>query len=375
MPPILCDFYLEPNRAGIRKVAEAVAAESSTGTWTRVATEKPYMKKLAAKVVSIKKKGRAGNIRIAYPLELFEHGNVPQLLSSVAGNIFGMKAVRKLRLNDITLPKGYVKSFKGPKFGTDGVRKLLGVKKRPLLGTIIKPKLGLRTRDHAKVAYDAWLGGCDIVKDDENLSSQKFNPFQRRIKETLRMRNKAEKETGEKKIYMPNITAETNEMINRAKFVKRCGCEYIMIDILTCGWSSLQTLRNTDLGLVIHAHRAGHAAFTRGRHGISMLIVAKLARLIGVDQLHIGTAAVGKMTQEDDAVRLENALRKKWFGLKTVFPVASGGIHAELVPQLIKKMGKDIIIQAGGGVHGHPKGTIAGAKAMRTAIESNLNFY
>jgi ribulose-bisphosphate carboxylase large chain len=365
---VVCEFYLE-SITDAKKAADSIAAESSTGTWTDVATEKPYMKKLGAKVFSIRRKGVGANIRIAYPLELFELGNVPQLMSSIAGNIFGMKSVNKLRLNDVALPREYVNSFKGPRFGIDGVRKLLNVSKRPLLGTIIKPKIGLKTEDHAKVAYDAWVGGCDTVKDDENLSNQKFNPFQRRIKETLIMRNRAEKETGERKIYMPNITAETNEMIRRAKFVKQEGGEYVMIDIITCGWSSLQTLRNAELGLVIHAHRAGHGAFTRGKHGISMLVISKLARLIGVDQLHIGTAAVGKMTQEDDTTELEKALTENCFGLKKVFPVASGGLHAGLIPQLIKKMGKDIIIQAGGGVHGHPEGTIAGAKEMRDAIE------
>lgn len=362
MPSVICDFYLEP---ATKKVASAVAAESSTGTWIDVATEKQYMKKLAARVVSIK----GNNVRIAYPLELFEFGNVPQMMSSIAGNIFGMKAVKKLRFNDLQMPKQYVKSFHGPKFGINGIRKLLRVKKRPLVGTIVKPKLGLRTVDHAQVAYDAWVGGCDIVKDDENLSSQRFNPFEKRVRQTIKARNRAEKVTGEKKIYMPNVTAETNEMIKRAKFVKRSGCEYAMVDILTCGWSSLQTLRNANLGLVLHAHRAGHAAFTRGKHGISMLVVSKLSRLIGVDQLHIGTAEVGKMKQDDNVKVLENALTKEWFGLKTVFPVASGGLHPGSVPQLIKKMGKDIIIQAGGGIHGHPKGTIAGAKAMRAAVE------
>ncbi len=368
MPSVICDFYLEPERKSMKQTVQAVADESSTGTWIDVATEKAYMKKLAAKVVSVK----GNSIKISYPLDLFESGNIPQLMSSIAGNIFGMKAVKKLRLNDITLPKQYVKSFSGPRFGINGIRKLLKVKKRPLVGTIVKPKLGLRTADHAKVAYDAWIGGCDIVKDDENLSSQKFNPFEKRVRETIRMRNKAERVTGEKKIYMPNVTAETNEMIRRARFVKKSGCEYAMVDILTCGWSSLQTLRNADLGLVLHAHRAGHAAFTRGRHGISMLVIAKISRLIGVDQLHIGTAEIGKMTQEDNIIKLERSLTQKWFGLKTVFPVASGGLHPGSVPALVKRMGKDIIIQAGGGIHGHSGGTIEGAKAMRAAVERTI---
>ncbi len=138
-----------------------------------------------------------------------------------------------------------------------------------MVGTIIKPKLGLNTKDHAKVAYDAWSGGCDIVKDDENLSSQKFNPFEDRLTQTLESRDKAQEETGERKVYMINITAETNLMLKRAEEVINQGGEYVMVDILTCGWSALQTLRDQNFKLVIHAHRAGHAAFTKNQNTAS----------------------------------------------------------------------------------------------------------
>ena len=195
------------------------------------------------------------------------------------------------------MPKALIASFKGPAFGIDGIRELLKIPKRPLVGTIIKPKLGLNTKDHAKVAYDAWSGGCDVVKDDENLSSQKFNPFEDRLTETLEARDKAEEETGERKVYMVNITAETNLMLKRAESVFAQGGEYVMVDILTCGWSALQTLRDQNNHLVIHAHRAGHAAFTKNQlHGIAMRPIATVARVIGVDQLHVGTV-VGKMSE------------------------------------------------------------------------------
>ncbi len=146
---------------------------------------------------------------------------MPNILSSVAGNVFGLKALKNLRLLNIEFPKQLLGSFKGPAFGIAGIRKLLKVPKRPLVGTIIKPKLGLKTEDHAKVAYEAWLGGCDVVKDDENLSSQKFNPFQERLTKTLESRDKAQAETGERKVYMINITAETETMLKRAQTVRR----------------------------------------------------------------------------------------------------------------------------------------------------------
>ncbi len=366
---LICTFTLEPEGVSLKEAAGAIAAESSIGTWTELTTAKPYVENLAAHVYELE-----GNIaKIAYPLELFEFGNMPNILSSVAGNVFGLKTLRNLRLNDIEFSAEIANSFRGPRFGIAGVRKLLGVPERPLVGTIIKPKLGLKTADHARVAYEAWVGGCDIVKDDENLSSQEFNPFEDRVEETLESRDQAEAETGEKKVYMANITADTDTMINRANFVQDHGGEYVMVDILTCGWSALQTLRNQDLNLVIHAHRAGHAAFTKNPlHGIAMRPIAKVARIIGVDQLHVGTV-VGKMSEtKQEVLENINALKMDMQGLKTVLPVASGGLHPRLVPALMEFFGKDVVIQAGGGIHGHPDGTIAGARAMRQAVDAVL---
>jgi len=367
---VICEFYLEPLGISLEEAAGGVAAESSIGTWTEVATEKSYVKEFSAKVFEIIGK----RIKIAYPIGLFEPGNVPNLLSSIAGNVFGLKELKNLRLEDIKIPKSLAEGFHGPRFGIEGVRKMTKVNGRPLLGTIIKPKLGLKTADHVKVAYEAWVGGCDIVKDDENLSSQKFNKFEIRLSETLEMRDRAQDESGEKKIYLPNITAEAEEMLKRAEYVKDQGGECIMIDIITCGVSALQFLRNKNLGLVIHAHRAGHGAFTKIKgHGIDMKVIAKIARMVGVDQLHVGTA-VGKMSESREEV-LENVkvLKEPFYGLKPVMPVASGGLHPVLVPDLIEIFGKDFIIQAGGGIHGHPDGTVAGASAMRQAVEAVLN--
>lgn len=366
---LICTFSIEPEGISLKEAAGGVAAESSVGTWTELTTAKPYVLKLAAHVFSLK-----GNVaKIAYPIELFEKGNMPNILSSVAGNVFGLKALKNLRLIDIEFPEKLLKDFKGPAYGIDGIRKLLKVPKRPLVGTIIKPKLGLKTVDHAKVAYEAWAGGCDVVKDDENLSSQAFNPFEERLTKTLESRDKAQKETGECKVYMINITAETQTLLKRAQAVVDQGGEYIMIDILTCGWSALQTLRDQNFKLVLHAHRAGHAAFTKNPvHGIAMKPIAAVARIIGVDQLHVGTV-VGKMseTQEEVQENIEEC-KKKMGKIKQVLPVASGGLHPRLVPALLKTFGNDVVLQAGGGIHGNPLGTIAGAKAMRQAVDATL---
>ena len=369
---LICLFKVESAKGiSLKKAAEAIASESSIGTWTEVKTMKPRIKKLGAKVFEIK-----GNyVKIAYPFELFEPGNLPQILSSIAGNIFGMKAVKNLRLEDVIFPEKLIKSFKGPKFGIEGIRELLKIYNRPLTGTIIKPKVGLSEKEHAKVAYDAWIGGIDIVKDDENLSNLSFNKFSKRVLETLKMRDKAENETGERKIYMPNITGEIDTMLQRANFVKAAGGEYAMVDIITVGYSALQTLRNANesLSLVLHAHRAGHAAITKNqKHGIAMKVIAKLVRIIGFDQLHVGTI-VGKMFESKEEV-LENCkvLKEEMFGLKKVMPVASGGLHPLHIPELLKIFDNDVVLQFGGGCHAHPLGTVAGAKAIRQALDAAL---
>ncbi|MEM3439432.1 MAG: type III ribulose-bisphosphate carboxylase [Candidatus Bathyarchaeia archaeon] len=366
---LICAFRIEPDGISMEEAAGAVAAESSIGTWTELGTERPYVKRLAARVYKIE----GDSIEIAYPIELFEPGNMPNILSSIAGNVFGLRALRGIRLEDVRFPMGLLKGFRGPRYGIGGIREALRIRDRPLLGTIIKPKLGLRTEDHAQVAYEAWIGGCDIVKDDENLSSQAFNPFEERLLKTLEARDRAEGETGERKAYMVNITAEAGRMLERAEFVLGHGGEYVMVDVLTCGFAALQTLRERDLDLIIHGHRAGHAAMTRNpRHGISMRALAKALRAVGVDQLHIGTV-VGKMfeSKEEVAGNLE-ALKEEMGHLKPVMPVASGGLHPALVPAIIDFFGIDVVIQAGGGIHGHPRGTIEGARAMRQAIEAAL---
>jgi ribulose-bisphosphate carboxylase large chain len=371
---------ISPNKMSMAEAANTVALESSVGTWTKVKGQE-YLEKLRAKVFSI----RENYIKIAYPEELFEKDNVPNILSSIAGNILGMKAVKTIKLEDVAFPKCILKSFKGPKYGIEGLRKMMKVKDRPLLGTIIKPKLGLNTEQHAQSAYESWKGGCDFVKDDENLSSQKFNLFEHRLAKTLEMADRAEQETGEKKAYLINVTAETREMIKRAQMVERQGGKYVMIDILTSGWAAVQTLREANFKMAIHAHRAMHAAFDRNpEQGISMMVIADFARIIGVDTLHIGTG-IGKLEgdvkdiqelqEEIESKKVKetkNRLSQKWHNIKPVLGVSSGGLHPRFVPFLIRHLGKDLAIQAGGGIHGHPLGTEAGAIAMRQAIDATM---
>jgi len=377
---LICLFRVEPNKISMREAAATVALESSVGTWTDV-HEKKYVQKLGAKVFSIK----GNQIKIAYPEELFEGGNAPNILSSIAGNIFGMKVVKNLRLEDVKFPKSILKSFPGPQFGIGGVRKKMKIKDRPMIGTIVKPKLGLNTKDHVETAYQAWKGGCDTVKDDENLASQKFNQFEKRLSKCLEAADKAKSQTGEEKGYLVNVTAETNKMIKRAQMVQDQGGKYVMIDIVTSGLAAVQTLREANFKMAIHAHRAMHAAFTRNeKHGMSMMVLADFARLCGVDQLHIGTA-IGKLegdielvTELNDEMERKNVkatkkrLEQDWGKIKPVLSVSSGGLHPGHVPYLVKHLGKDLVIQMGGGINGHPKGTLRGAIAARQALEATM---
>lgn len=386
---IVCLFRFE-SASGIspKEAVGRIASESSAGTWTTLNKIPFRLNKIIAKSYEVK-----GNfVKVAYPIDLWEQGNISQLLSGVAGNIFGMKALKNLRLVDISFPKTYLKHFRGPQFGIEGIRKLLKIKNRPITGAVAKPKIGWSASEHAQLAYETWMGGFDLVKDDENLTSTSFNRFEDRIKLCAKMRDKAEKETGQRKSALINITGETKLMEKRAKMLHDLGLEYAMIDVVTTGVSAVQTMRDVcqDYHLAIHAHRAMHAAFDRNtRHGITMMVLAKIMRLVGVDQIHVGTV-VGKLVgSRDEILDIQNEVTAKtlqekrlkgnykmlsqnWDDLKPVLPISSGGLHPGLIPIVMKTLGNDIGIFVSGGIHGHPKGTKDGAKAAMQAIDATM---
>ncbi len=378
---LICLYYFEPAKGiSAKEAIGRIASESSAGTWTT-------LHELPARVAKIKARAFELNgryVKVAYPLDLWEPANAPQLLSGIAGNIFGMKALRNLRLIDASLPAQYIKHFKGPRHGIRGIRSLLKIRKRPITGAVPKPKIGFSAAEHAAVAYETWMGGFDLVKDDENLTSTSFNRFEDRVERMAKLRDKAQKQTGEEKDALLNITGETKEMIRRAKFLSDSGFRFAMIDVVTCGTASVQTLREEcgDLGLAIHAHRAMHAAFDRNpKHGITMYFLAKLMRLIGVDEIHSGTA-IGKLVgSKKDVVEIADVLRKSsirsplpqnWGSIKPALPVSSGGLHPGLIPPVMKILGNDCTLLVSGGIHGHPRGTRAGAMAVMQAIEAEM---
>ncbi|MFA5862622.1 MAG: ribulose-bisphosphate carboxylase large subunit [Candidatus Thermoplasmatota archaeon] len=376
---VVCTFRVEHDPSvEFAWAAGALAAESSIGTWDPdLTTMTDEARKYGARVVKLDEPNKL--VVVAFTQGLFERGNLPQLLSSVVGNVYGLKEVRKLRFMDIELPAGFVRSFKGPQVGLEGVRKMTGIRDRPILGTIVKPKLGLSAESWADAAYKAWRGGVDFVKDDENLTDMVFNRFDKRVELVMRAKKKAEQETGEKKLYFCNVSAPVTEMKRRADLVSgQFENEYVMIDLLTVGWSAVQEMRDHFEGknIAIHGHRAMHGAFSRlEEHGIDMLPVSKWARMAGADNLHAGTLGAGKMFTEggkSHARQIYDFLRSDWHGLKKTIPVASGGLHPGVIARVWDANGgnPDFCATAGGGVHGNPLGSEAGARAMRQAVES-----
>ena len=370
---------------------EPQPVQSSTATWTVVWTDRlsacdSYRAK-AYKVEAVP--GRLGEFFawVAYDLILFEEGSIANMTASLIGNVFSFKPLKAARLEDIRIPVAYIKTFKGPPTGLIVERERLDKFGRPLLGATTKPKLGLSARNYGRVIYEGLKGGLDFMKDDENINSQPFMHWRDRFLYVMDGVNKAQAVTGEVKGSYLNVTAGTMEqMYERAEFARDLGSVIVMVD-LVIGYTAIQSMaewcRKNDM--IMHMHRAGHGTYTRQKnHGVSFRVIAKWLRLAGCDHLHTGTA-VGKL--EGDPMTVQgyyNVCRDSytktdlqrglffdmdWADTKKVMPVASGGIHAGQMHQLIDLFGDDVVLQFGGGTIGHPQGIQAGAVANRVALE------
>ncbi|MBC3193657.1 form I ribulose bisphosphate carboxylase large subunit [Pseudonocardia sp. C8] len=392
---VLCTFRITPQE-GVppEEAGAAVAGESSTATWTVVWTDRltahEHYQAKCYKVEAVA--GTPGQYIawIAYDIDLFEEGSIANLTSSIIGNVFGFKPLKALRLEDMRIPVAYVKTFQGPAHGIIMEREYLNKYGRPLLGATTKPKLGLSARNYGRVVYEALRGGLDFVKDDENINSQPFMRWRDRYLFVMEAVNRAQAETGEIKGHYLNVTAGTmEEMYERANFAKELGSVIIMID-LTIGYTAIQSMANWARanGMILHLHRAGHGTFTRQKtHGISFRVISKWMRLAGVDHIHAGTV-VGKLEgDKNTTLGFYDTLRKNyidadpvkglyfdqdWQSLPPVMPVASGGIHAGQMHQLVDLFGDDVVLQFGGGTIGHPMGIAAGAEANRVALEATI---
>ncbi|MFN8491425.1 MAG: form I ribulose bisphosphate carboxylase large subunit [Caldilineaceae bacterium] len=384
---LLCAFRITP-KPGVDMIeaAAAVAAESSTGTWTEVwsnqLTDLDFYK---AKVYRIE-----GDIAyIAYPMDLFEEGSIVNIMSSIVGNVFGFKAVSALRLEDMRIPVALVKTYPGPNVGLYDERVWANKWNRPLIGGTVKPKLGLSPKAYSTIIYECLVGGLDTTKDDENMNSQPFSRWRDRFMYGQEAVERAMSATSEFKGHWHNVTAaSTSESLRRLEYIHEIGGRMCMFDFLTAGFAASMDIfkRAGELGMIVHCHRAMHAVFTRPKnHGIHMRVVAKWLRLAGGDHLHTGTV-VGKLEGSwNDTLGIIDLLRERtiranpergiyfdqdFAGLKAVWPVASGGIHVHHVPDLLRIYGNDAFFLFGGGTHGHPQGSRAGARANRVAVEA-----
>ncbi len=366
---VVCRYRVTTDLS-MEKAAEAIAAEQSTGTWTGISTlDRSIFDGLGARITSID----GDIITCEFPAEDFsiETGAVPQILSVIAGNLFGLGALKAVRLEDVTFPKSILEQFKGPKFGAEGIRKALKRPEEPLVGTIVKPKIGLSPEKTAEYVYEAGSGGLTNSKDDETLVDQSFCPIEDRTIRVAEALDRLEEE-GRMMMHAVNVSTRSDRIVELAEKVQGWGAREIMIDVITCGYGCLQALaEDPSIKVPIHVHRTMHGAFTKDpRHGINMLVLSKLVRMVGGDALHIGTLGVGKMAAgaHDDS-NLKACLGDD-VPYKTVMPVCSGGVHPSLVADIIARSGMDVQIQAGGGVAGHPGGVRAGAMAMSQAVHA-----
>ena len=366
---VVCRYRVTTDLS-MEKAAEAIAAEQSTGTWTGISTlDRSIFDGLGARITSID----GDVITCEFPAEDFsiETGAVPQILSVIAGNLFGLGALNAVRLEDVTFPKSILEQFKGPKFGAEGIRKALKRPEEPLVGTIVKPKIGLSPEKTAEYVYEAGSGGLTNSKDDETLVDQSFCPIEDRTIRVAEALDRLEEE-GRMMMHAVNVSTRSDRIVELAEKVQGWGAREIMIDVITCGYGCLQALaEDPSIKVPIHVHRTMHGAFTKDpRHGINILVLSKLVRMVGGDALHIGTLGVGKMAAgaHDDS-NLKACLGDD-VPYKTVMPVCSGGVHPSLVADIIARSGMDVQIQAGGGVAGHPGGVRAGAMAMSQAVHA-----
>jgi len=376
------------------EAAAAVAGESSTSTWTVVWTDLlTACDVYRAKAYFVEEVPNTTNeffAFIAYECDLFEEGSIANLTASIIGNVFGFKALKALRLEDMRLPYGYLKTFLGPATGVIVERERLDVFGRPLLGATVKPKLGLSGKNYGRVVYEGLRGGLDFLKDDENINSQPFMRWRERYLYVMEAVNKASAKTGAVKGSYLNVTAATmEEMYERAEFAKEVGSVIIMIDLII-GYTAIQSMaiwsRKNDM--ILHLHRAGHSTYTRQKnHGVNFRVICKWMRMSGVDHIHAGTV-VGKLEGDPNAVKgfydtlLLTSLKENrnlgiffdmdWASLRKCLPVASGGIHCGQMHQLVQLLGEDVVLQFGGGTIGHPDGIQAGATANRVALESMI---
>ncbi|MHA7963456.1 2,3-diketo-5-methylthiopentyl-1-phosphate enolase [Paenibacillus sp. CAU 1782] len=364
------------DKADFHKKALSIAVGLTVGSWTELPeAQKAEMEKHLGKVVSVEvfesADGAAGtryaDIAIAYPDINFSR-DLPALLVTVFGKL---SMDGKIRLVDLEVSQDYASAFPGPKFGLEGVRNLLGVHDRPLLMSIFKSVVGYDLANLQEQFYRQALGGVDLIKDDEILFENPLTPLEKRVEACMEAAAKAQAETGQKLLYAVNLTGPTSRLADQARKAIAAGANALLFNVLAYGFDVLHELSSDpDISVPIAAHPAmAGAIYPSPHYGISAsLLLGKLMRLAGADLVLFPSPYGSVVMPREENMAVKDALLAPLHGLKTSFPVPSAGIHPGLVPLILKDFGRDVVVNAGGGIHGHPGGTAAGGQAFRQAI-------
>lgn len=386
--------YLIETTIDPMQAAEIMAGEQSSGTFRPVPGETAELKiRAAARVEKLKmlesvsepsllgsvpsvdqKKWWRANLTLSWPLDNLGP-SLPNLITTIAGNLFELQPLSGIRLKDLRLPAAFSTNYAGPKFGCEGTRKLMAIYERPLIGTIIKPSVGLSAKETGMLVSQLCAGGIDFIKDDELQVNGQSCPFEDRVIEVMRAVNNAADKMGHKVMVAFNLTGEIDEMRRRHDFVHEQGGTCVMVNLMAAGMAGMIALGH-HTNLPIHAHRAGWGALTREPMlGWSYPAWSKLWRLAGADHMHV-SGLDNKFTEPNESV-IESArsLNDPLFSHApmSALPVFSSGQTVRQAAATLEAVGSsDLLVAAGGGIVAHPSGVAAGVKAMRQAYDAAM---
>ncbi|MHA1959686.1 MAG: RuBisCO large subunit C-terminal-like domain-containing protein [Candidatus Thorarchaeota archaeon] len=381
---VVCTYYARlPPFMDAREVAWAAAVEQSTGTWTLVPGETAAVRKRhVAKVVGLYEvpqyeyslpsdlDRRHYVIQVAFPWENFGQ-QIPMLLSTVIGNI----SLGPIKCLDMRFPKSWLKGFKGPKFGIKGLRKLLGVKKRPLVNNMIKPCVYTSAKMGADLCYQAAAGGADIIKDDELLANPDFNTLEERIPLFMEAIDRADSEKGEKTLFTVNITDNVSKLMENAERAIELGTNGLMINFLAVGYSAFrQVCEDPSFNVPVLAHMdvTGAISYSPNIGIATNIVIGKLPRICGSD-ITVFPAPYGKAPMlKERFLNMAHDMIMPLHHIEQTAPMPSGGISPGHVEDVIDDLGPDIVIGTGAGIHAHPDGPKVGAVAFRQAIDAKM---
>ena len=393
----LCARYWIETAYPLQQAAEIMAGEQSTGTFTRVAGETDELReKHGARIEQIDeletvsapslpgaglpgradtgRRYRRAEVTLSWPVANMGL-SLPNVLSTVAGNLFELKPFSGLRLLNVSFPPEFLDAYRGPQFGISGTRELCAVSERPIIGTIIKPSVGLSPADTANLVRTLVEGGIDFIKDDELQSDGAHCPFVQRLEAVSRVINENADKTGKKVMYAINITGEIDEMLQRQEMVYLRGGSCVMVSLNSIGLPAMNALRR-QCQVAIHGHRNGWGIYGRSPAiGMSYIAYQKFWRIAGVDHLHVN-GLQNKFCEEDSSViaSARECLRPMFphpnRGCE-VMPVFSSGQSAKQAPATYEALGStDLIFACGGGVMAHPQGVAAGVRSLKQAWEA-----